>query len=385
MLKVIFNAKVSEDDEFEEIKVLLISYNKMINEIQNKQNLIISKSKQDEKKRLFIEAILSLLITGVISLDNNFNINLVNKSALKMLQKNLNNLMNNNFLKIFPQWKSFIIEFNKSDDIFHQKQVEFIIGDNSRIFNLKIIKEINDNKIIGYLVTIDDMTSLILAEKHAAWSDIARKIAHEVKNPLTPIKLSAERIEKKSKENNIDFNELSKLTQTISKQVDDIGQLVDEFSSFARMPKAEIKMDNFTKTLKESFELFANVHSNINFILVESKELIFFQFDRFQLSHAFNNLIKNAVEAVSNIPNPSIKIEYIKKPNNIIVYIIDNGIGVDSKIIRKLFEPYYTTKDKGTGLGLSIVKKIIDDHNGTIKIAKNINLSGSTITLKFNC
>ena len=379
-----FEAKVSEDDQFDEIKVLLKSYNKMIYEIKNKQNLLITKSKDDENKRLFIEAILSVLITGVISLDNKFIINLVNKSALKMLQKNNDDLMDKNFLIVFPQWKEFIDNFSNSTNIIDQKQIEFNINENSRNLNLKIIKEIEKNHITGYVITIDDMTSLILAEKHAAWSDIARKIAHEVKNPLTPIKLSAERIEKKHNDSNFNNKELVKLTQTISKQVDDIGKLVDEFSSFARMPKAEMKMNNFSETIRESFNLFSISHSNINFKFYASNEVIFFPFDKFQLTQAFNNLLKNAVEAVSNIPNPSIKLEYFKKNSNIYVYITDNGIGVDNNNISKLFEPYYTTKQKGTGLGLSIVKKIIEDHKGKIKIEKNKDLSGSIITLLFN-
>ena len=227
------------------------------------------------------------------------------------------------------------------------------------------------------------MTSLILAEKHAAWSDIAKKIAHEVKNPLTPIKLSAERIEQKAKSQSINFEDLKKLTQTISKQVDDIGKLIDEFSSFARMPEAEIKLDNLTQTLKESFNLFANTHSNINIKLSSQDKDIYYQFDRFQITQVFNNIIKNAIEAVINIPNPSISIYLFEKNNQIKFTVRDNGVGVDEKKISKLFEPYFTTKEKGTGLGLSIVKKIIEDHGGNIKIEKNKNMTGATTLVTF--
>ncbi len=379
-----FEAKVSEDDQFDEVKVLLTSYNKMINEIQYKQNQLISKSEEDETKRLFIEAILSLLTTGVISLDTNFQINLVNKSSLKILNMNYTDLINQDFSNVFPDWGIFIKKFKVSKKIVENFQVEFIIGDNARILSLKIIKEIKNNIITGYVVTIDDMTSLILAEKHAAWSDIAKKIAHEVKNPLTPIKLSAERIEKKFKDQNFDSNEISKLTHTISKQVDDIGKLVDEFSSFARMPKAEIKTDNLSETLRDSFNLFANVNKNINMEIIGPENDIFYQYDRFQFAQAFNNIIKNSVEAVSLIPNPFIKLNYTKSRNKILISIIDNGIGFDEKKITKLFEPYYTTKQKGTGLGLSIVKKIIEDHGGSIKIEKNKGMAGTITSLIFD-
>ena len=379
-----FEAKVSEDDQFKEIRVLLKSYNKMINEIQNKQNLLIIKSNEDEKKRLFIEVILSLLTTGVISLDNEFKINLINQSALKILQKKHEDLIYRNILEIFPEWVKIFHDFKKTNEVFDQNHIEYNQGDNVRNINLKIIKEINNNIITGYVVTIDDMTSLILAEKHAAWSNIARKIAHEVKNPLTPIKLSAERIERKFGNSDIDKDEISRLAQTISKQVDDIDKLVDEFSSFARMPKAEMKIDNFSNTIKDCFNFFSNAHSKINFKLISPKEDILFLFDRFQITQAFNNLIKNAVEAVTRIHNPSIKIQFFQKDKKVICLVIDNGVGFDNKKVRKFFEPYYTTKEKGTGLGLSIVKKIVEDHKGIIKIEKNTEMTGTTAIVLFN-
>ena len=379
-----FDAKVSEDDQFDEVKVLLTSYNKMINEIQLKQNQILNKSEEDETKRIFIEAILSLLTIGVISLDDNFNVNFFNKSSLRILGKISEDLEKKNFLNIFPEWSKIVDNFKKSKRLIENFQIEIMINDNARNLNLRIIKEIKENSVSGYVVTIDDMTSLILAEKHAAWSDIAKKIAHEVKNPLTPIKLAAERIEKKIIEKSINFKDINNLTQTISKQVDGIGKLIDEFSSFARMPKAETKLDNLSKTLKESFNLFANLHSKVNMKLLSKTKDIYFQFDRFQITQAFNNIIKNSVEAVINIPNPSITLDLLENNNQIEFIVKDNGVGVDENKISKYFEPYFTTKDKGTGLGLSIVKKIIEDHGGIIKIEKNKNMAGTTTVITFD-
>ena len=225
---------------------------------------------------------------------------------------------------------------------------------------------------------------MILAEKHAAWSDIARKIAHEVKNPLTPIKLSAERIEKKYLNNGYENEDIKILTSTIARQVDDIGKLIDEFSSFARMPEPEIKLDNISKCLNESFILFSNSHKNIKLNLNLEKQDIYFQFDKFQLTQCFNNLIKNAVEAVEKIPNPSINVILKVENNKIFIEIIDNGIGISKEMANKIFEPYFTTKNKGTGLGLSIVKKIIEDHNGKIRIEKNTQMAGTTSTIIFD-
>ena len=378
-----FDAKVSETDQFNEIKVLISSYNKMIFEIENKQNELISKSLDDEEKRLFIEAILSLLTIGVVSLDKKFNIIFSNATVSKLFKSNKNFNNGLNFLEIIPEWKKIFQKFKISKKILESFQYEFPINNDQRNFNIRIIKEIKDNEINGYVVTIDDTTSFILAEKHAAWSDIARKIAHEVKNPLTPIKLSAERIEKKYLNNNTSKDDISSLTQTISRQVDDIGKLIDEFSSFARMPEPEIKLDNISKCLEESYLLYFNSHKNIKFNFSMTNNNIFFQFDKFQLTQCFNNLIKNAVEAVEKIPNPSISINLKTINENILIEIIDNGVGINKEKITKIFEPYFTTKNKGTGLGLSIVKKIVEDHNGKIRIEKNKEMAGTTSSIKF--
>ena len=378
-----FNAKVSEEDQFDEIKILLTSYNKMIEEIKFKEDELLLKSESDETKRIFIEAILSLLSIGVISIDKDFKINLYNQSALLILGKKELDIDKRNFLEVFPDWRNIFLNFEKSERLIENLQFEININNNNRNLNLKIIKELNEKIVTGYVVTIDDTTSLILAEKHAAWSDIARKIAHEVKNPLTPIKLSAERIEKKIKSDSLQKGEIEKLTNTISKQVDDIGKLVDEFSSFARMPEAEVKLDNLSKILKNCFDLFANSYPKINMKIFLLKKDIYFQVDSFQISQAFNNIIKNAVEAVINIPNPSISVKIEETSNNISISIIDNGVGIDERKISKIFEPYFTTKDKGTGLGLSIVKKIIEDHDGIIKIHKNKGMAGTTSLIVF--
>ena len=379
-----FDAKVNENDQFDEIKILLSSYNKMISEIENKQNELIAKSNQDEEKRIFIEAILSLLTIGVLSLDKNFNIVLHNNTVSILFKNTKKFKINENFLTIFPEWNEIFSNFKKSKKILLNFQYDFTIFDDQRNFNIRVIKEIGENEVEGYVVALDDTTSLILAEKHAAWSDIARKIAHEVKNPLTPIKLSAERIEKKFFDNTFTKDEISLLTKTISRQVDDIGKLVDEFSSFARMPEAEIKLDNLTQCLNNSFQLYYNSKKDIKLSLVNTQKDIYFQFDKLQISRCFNNLIKNAIEAVEKIPNPAVEVKIYTNDSKIFIEIKDNGVGIDDKMIGKIFEPYFTTKSKGTGLGLSIVKRIIEDHGGKIKIEKNKNMAGTTSLIIFD-
>ena len=377
-----FDAKVSESDQFEEIKILLTSYNSMISEIETKQNQLIAKSNEDEEKRIFIEAILSLLTIGVLSLDKDFKIILHNKTVENLFKKTRKFSINDNFLNIFPEWEKIFNNFKLSNKLLLNFQYDFNIFDDQRNFNIRVIKEISDNVIEGYVVALDDTTSLILAEKHAAWSDIARKIAHEVKNPLTPIKLSAERIEKKFIDEKYSKDEITLLTKTISRQVDDIGKLVDEFSSFARMPEAEIKLDNLSQCLEDSFQLYFNSRKDIKLNFVKTDKDIYFHFDKLQISRCFNNLIKNAIEAVEKIPNPAVEVK-IQNDNNIKIEIKDNGVGIDDKMVSKIFEPYFTTKAKGTGLGLSIVKRIIEDHGGKIKIEKNKNMAGTTSLIIF--
>ena len=314
-------------------------------------------------------------------MDKNFNIILFNKTVTNLFKNSKDFKINDNFLNIFPEWKKIFDDFKSSKKLLLNFQYDFTIFDDQRNFNIRVIKELSGNMIEGFVIALDDTTSLILAEKHAAWSDIARKIAHEVKNPLTPIKLSAERIEK-SNEENFSKDEITLLTKTISRQVDDIGKLVDEFSSFARMPEAEIKLDNLSQCLEDSYQLYFNSRKDIKINFNKPKTDIYFQFDKLQISRCFNNLIKNSIEAVERIPNPAIEVK-IYNDKHIIIEIKDNGIGIDEKMMGKIFEPYFTTKAKGTGLGLSIVKRIIEDHGGKIKIEKNKNMAGTTSLIIF--
>ena len=376
-----FDAKITEINDSDEISLLLRSFNKMISEIEISQKQLIDKNIEIENRRLFTEAVLRTLSTGVIALDMNFSIKLINNSVSKIINKSEDDLIGNNFFDIFQN--SINIKKNIDKKIYKNlsEQIEFNLKNNTRNLFIKFSLEKNDNEIVGYVVTIDDLTSLILAEKHAAWSDIARKIAHEIKNPLTPIKLSAERIEKKIKDNDINKENFISLAGPISKQVDDIGKLIDEFSSFARLPQAEIKKDDFSEAVNECFKLYSSSYSKINFSIDNKYNEILCFFDKFQISLVLNNITKNAIEAVEKLKNPSISFLVIKYDNMVNLDIIDNGIGIDKKLINKIFEPYYTTKDKGTGLGLSICKKIIEEHGGEISIKKNKS-TGSTVSIK---
>ena len=376
-----FNAKVPEINENDEISLLLQSFNQMISKIEFSQKQLIDKNIEIENRRLFTEAVLRTLSTGVIALDIDYSIKLVNKSILEIINKSESDLIGRNFFDLFKNLNSIKNNLNKKIYRNLNQQIEFHISNNIRNLFIKFSIEKNDLNIIGYVVTIDDLTSLILAEKHAAWSDIARKIAHEVKNPLTPIKLSAERIQKKISDNDINKDIFNSLATTISKQVDDIGKLIDEFSSFARLPKAEIKKDNLSLVINECFNFYLNSHLDIKFNIDNKYENIECFFDRFQISLVINNVIKNAIEAVEKLKNPFITIIVEISKKIVIIRVVDNGIGINKDKINKIFEPYYTTKEKGTGLGLSICKKIIEDHGGEINISKN-STTGSTVNIK---
>jgi len=236
-------------------------------------------------------------------------------------------------------------------------------------------------------LTFDDVTNLIAAQKMGAWSDIARRIAHEIKNPLTPIRLSAERLIKKLDNSNksIDNNLFKQSLKMITKQVDDIDHLVNEFSSFARMPSPKLKIINLNEVIFDYIKPMISSFPNVILKLDSIKKNALIMGDEKQIRQACGNLVKNSFENISlnKIKNGEISIYFEVKNNFAIVTINDNGTGIEQSLISKITEPYYTTKKGGTGLGLAITKKIIEDHNGTILIKSSEKIKQTSIILKF--
>jgi len=255
-------------------------------------------------------------------------------------------------------------------------QDQITISRNGRERNLSVraTSEQSAESEHGYVVTLDDITELVAAQRTSAWADVARRIAHEIKNPLTPIQLSAERLRRKyGKLIGDDSGVFEQCTDTIVRQVDDIRRMVDEFSRFARMPKPVIAADDVADTVRQSVFLMRVGNSEIDIDAEIAEDPMSARFDRRLISQALTNIIKNAAESIGAVPpaelgKGSIRVFATRERGNIVIDVIDNGIGLPKENRSRLLEPYVTTREKGTGLGLAIVGRIVEDHGGSIEL-----------------
>jgi two-component system nitrogen regulation sensor histidine kinase NtrY len=257
-------------------------------------------------------------------------------------------------------------------------------------FVARITTELSDDAKHGYVLTFDDITDLVSAQRNTAWADIARRIAHEIKNPLTPIQLSAERLKRKyGKESTSDRHVFEQCTDTIIRQVGDIGRMVDEFSSFARMPKAAPELMNLAETVRDATVLQRVSARQMDIDIDVSKADFRFMFDRRLVSQAVTNLVKNAGEAIdgrelkSDLEKGHVMVEAGLHDNVPYVTVTDNGVGLPKENRSRLAEPYMTTREKGTGLGLAIVKRIMEEHGGRLRLQDAPSGIGAQVTLEF--
>jgi two-component system, NtrC family, nitrogen regulation sensor histidine kinase NtrY len=263
-----------------------------------------------------------------------------------------------------------------------QRQIAVSREGQERNYSVRVTSEQATESEHGYVITIDDITELVLAQRTSAWADIARRIAHEIKNPLTPIQLSAERLRRKyGKSITEDPAVFAQCTETIIRQVDDIKRMVDEFSRFARMPKAVVADENVAETVRQVVFLLRVGHPDIDFEVDLAAEAMPARFDRRLISQALTNIIKNATEAIGAVPSPPpqageegagergrIAVSARRDGKEVIIDVIDNGIGLPKENRARLLEPYVTTREKGTGLGLAIVGRILEEHGGRIEL-----------------
>jgi two-component system nitrogen regulation sensor histidine kinase NtrY len=249
---------------------------------------------------------------------------------------------------------------------------------------LTVLKDENETeKDLGLVLVFDDLTELINAQRASAWREVARRIAHEIKNPLTPIKLSAQRLEKK-------FGDIVKdpafqqCTDMIIRQVDDLKNLVNEFSQFARLPQIQPKLGSLNKSVENALVLYTTGHKNIQFQFIPDSRIPDFEFDPDQIGRVLTNLLENAVDALKDEPHPRVEIttHFDMTVGVVKLKIKDNGCGIPPDVRDRIFEPYFSTRESGTGLGLSIVKRIIEDHNGFIRVA-SIHPSGTEFVIEF--
>ena len=371
-------------NKISELKKLGNAFNKMVLDIKNNRSELIEANDQLDQRRQFSEAVLSGVYSGVIGLDKSFRINLPNKTAEKLLEINVSKHYNKKLDKLFPEFQTLINEIKLKNNTFVEKKIEFLKNEKEHILISRIVKQINENQIIGYVFTFEDITDLIQAQKLLAWSDVARKIAHEIKNPLTPIRLGAERIANSSLVKS-DIK-LANTSEMILKNVDDIRHLIDEFSSFSRLPSPIFENIVYIKFIENTFNFFKTSYPNIKFVnqdLSSFKKKIKIKADEKQLRQVIGNVIKNSSENFdeNNIKNKIITFSSIFTHKYILLSIQDNGIGIQKVNKIRVLEPYFTTKKNGTGLGLAISKKIIEDHQGEINIESSDK--GTKVNIKF--
>lgn len=369
-----------------EIKRLVQAFNLMISDLKSNRVDLEHANDQLDKRRKFSESVLSGVYSGVIGLDKNLKINLPNVTATNLLGITIGKDFGKPILDIVPEFTDVINSLLISKKNVVEDKI-YIVRDD-KVLNLitRFVVQKSDDLILGYVLTFDDVTSLIAAQKMGAWSDIARRIAHEIKNPLTPIRLAAERLMNKLSSNRkIDKKTFEQSLNMITRQVDDIHHLVDEFSSFARMPSPKLKVININKVIVEYIN---PMMSSFEKVLIEVDDVIenaLIMGDEKQIRQACGNLIKNSYENVNSndIKNARISIIFKIENNFAEIYVNDNGTGIEKSIISQIIEPYFTTKVGGSGLGLAITKKIIDDHNGSIFIRPLKGSKGTSILLKF--
>lgn len=358
-----FSARVPVTRTEDEIQTLATAFNRMSGTLEEQTGALKSANTQLETRRAFIEAILSSVTAGVIALDADNNVLLINTSAENLLFRDEAELEGVGLAQLSPD----LAEFMAGD----QREANVLVQAESGERTLAVKRVRYED---GAVLTFDDITDQLTDQRRAAWSDIARRIAHEIKNPLTPIQLAAERLQRRfGKDIANDAETFERLTETIIRQVGDLRRMVDEFSNFARMPKPAFREGDVHEIARTALFLHEVAHPDIKFGIDPAEGPIPMVCDRRQLGQALTNVIKNAVEAIETRKNRNehsmagdrVDMRIRKDAEDLVIDVMDTGIGLPEERER-LTEPYMTTRVRGTGLGLAIVKKIVEEHMGEI-------------------
>jgi two-component system nitrogen regulation sensor histidine kinase NtrY len=369
--------RVPEDDQGDESGVLSRAFNRMTQQIENQRNELIETNLQLEERRRFMEVVLAGVSAGVIGLDEQGRINLPNRSASDLLATDLVRRIGEPIETVVPEMAALVEAARQRPSWLAESQISLVRGAETRTLLVRVVAEFMASRLIGFVVTFDDVTELLSAQRKAAWADVARRIAHEIKNPLTPIQLSAERLKRKYlKEIASDPETFQICTDTIVRQVGDIGRMVDEFSAFARMPAPVMAPENMVELCRQAIFLQQTAHSAITFSTDFPPGGVRLMCDAQQIGQALTNLLKNAAEAIeariaatgSGEPAGHVHVVLRESDEDIVLSIEDNGRGLPDQGRERLTEPYVTTRQRGTGLGLAIVKKIVEDHGALLQL-----------------
>ncbi|HBH60922.1 MAG TPA: hypothetical protein DDX85_04105 [Nitrospiraceae bacterium] len=367
-----FRIALQRDDE---IGLLINSFNTMLDDLQDGKQSLEKAYKESDRRRLSMESILESINTGVIFFDRTGRIITVNNAACYMLNIERSSIEGRSYKELLDRLNSedlsSMVKY-LSEKGFGAIEKEIHIYLNGRPMDLRVYSTIikdSANRLVGTLAVFDNLTEIIMAQRALAWQEVAKRIAHEIKNPLTPIRLSAERLLKKWNDKSTDFEDvLNRSTRTIVQEVNSLRSLVDEFSRFGKMPKISLEPTDIRSMIEEVAELYSNV-KGVEIISSLNKEIPEIEIDKKQIKMALINLIDNAIQAktekiwLNALYNPSMDLIRIE--------VIDDGTGINEEDKDKLFFPYFSTKKEGTGLGLAIVNSIISKHRGYIRVQDN--------------
>lgn len=371
------SARVSADQyRDDEVGFLSQSFNRMTERLQEQTGVLLATNHQLGERRLFIEAVLESVSAGVVSVDGSGVVQLANSTAEKLLKNKMDTIVGQKFDLVAPELASLASESPRG---------VVQLGDGPEPLTVAVTVSPREQ---GSVVTFEDISQQLADQRRAAWSDVARRIAHEIKNPLTPIQLAAERLQRRFGKNiPQDQAIFEQLTSTIVRQVGDLRNIVDEFSSFARMPKPLFRPENVHDIVGHAVFLFEVAHPDITFTYKQHGTLPSLISDRRQLGQAITNILKNAVESIEEKRKfgpieGEVSVDLLMQEKALVIRIADNGVGLPSDR-KRIMEPYITNRATGSGLGLAIVKKIIEEHFGEISLFDN-DPEGAVVTLKFN-
>jgi two-component system nitrogen regulation sensor histidine kinase NtrY len=369
----------------DEIGTLGLAFNRMTSQLSAQREDLVTANRINEARRRFTETVLSGVSAGVVGVGHDGILTIVNRAAARLLGAAPEEMEGTHYAQSMPELAALIRRAMDEPVGRAAGEVQLRRGGKTRTLSVQVASEADAR---GFVATFDDITDLVSAQRTAAWADVARRIAHEIKNPLTPIQLSAERLKRKyGGEISSDPEIFNQCTDTIIRQVGDIGRMVDEFSSFARMPAPVMKRENAQELLSQALFLQRVAHPEIVFITEAPKEPVFFEGDGRLIAQALTNVLKNAGEGVAarqarGNQAPGRIVAAIEMNGASFAYCItDNGIGLPPEHRHRLTEPYVTTRAKGTGLGLAIVRKIMEDHGGEISLNDNESGEGAQVVL----
>jgi two-component system nitrogen regulation sensor histidine kinase NtrY len=377
------SARVDTERDPEEIAVLSRAFNRMTSDLETQQDALRTASVEAQARSRFIETVLSGVSAGVLGLDQNGRVSALNEQAVNLLGLEDNDPVGKPLAKAAPELARVVAKAAEGEG---EQDVDVTRGQETRRLRVRV----SGGEEGGLVLTFDDITRLMTAQRNAAWRDVARRIAHEIKNPLTPIQLSAERLRRKYRDQiSGDLDTFDRCTDTIIRQVGDIGRMVDEFSAFARMPTPKFATEDAAELLRQAVFAQRVANPDIDLQLIEPAPSLPFVADGRMVAQALTNVLKNAGEAVvakraqdPDAPN-RMTARLLTDEDSLIFVVEDDGVGLPAKDRDRLTEPYVTTREKGTGLGLAIVKRICEDHGGELLLGDAVELNGARVALRF--